>query len=1090
MNIGPCRINSVRQTHVRFLMLFLWLIPFPLLAQNYPSSHYTMRDGLPSMAVRCIYKDSRDLLWIGTDAGLCSFDGRSFRIFEPSEGMTAGKVWAIAEDEEGDMWFGSHGDGLYKYNGKEFKKFTKKDGLSDDRIRVLCYSKNFHCLIAGGYAGVSTIRGERITSSPGIMTPKNLHFDCVTGIADAGRFIYITTYNGFNPIRYYPDQNRFISAHDSGPNYPGNSFSVYLTSKKNTLFSLTNKGVRILKKTGEIVQNDTLGQIFGMTEDKRGDLWLASWSMPGMNLKGGIFRYNGKGFHNYKTSFGISDREIWSLYCDREHDILWVGTLNEGLFRIPFTGITTFPPSYFKLQQQKINNLLLDSKNRLWISGSHELIRMNPDGDFSMLDKNLMMRTYRKEWKTYKPKSYANLLSDEHEAQKLNRKGLPDFEKRTDFDFRTVIEDTDHNFLFYTRFGNFYFDEKNKITKYLGVNDGLAELAITGGDTLIFAGWGWTYLHPGYRACLNKKYNYTDFKSPLYINFSKEQNPTDVSRVVSHLNRCWYTTTASGLWMSQGMHLVNFNKADSTISNNLNDLCFDEKEHVIFGSNTGEICIASYAANQLKIDYRISKSNGLQGNSVQWLLADQHGHLWAGTNKGLNRIDLDLLYRTGKYNIRFMDQEEGYTGQSSSKGVMDQVGNIWLGADDQLIRLDTKSFLENDFQSDKITLKSMEINGTQADDTQKNESGLRSSIPSGKVKLKYSENDLVFYFELQNFINPGKEKFRYMLKGYDEIWSRWGNSRKAVYTNLPPGDYAFCAEAVNSGTLAHIKPLEVKFTIRHPWWGHWYVQVMLLALLLAAGIVIIRRGMEIDRNKERRKLETEKKIIQLEMQALQAQMNPHFIFNCVNNIQYYVIANQMDLVLSYLSDFSKVVRESLGNATQRMISLEQEIEFLNSYLRLEKMRFPDKFDYVIHSIRMEEVGKVRLPPMLVQPFAENAIRHGFGPLISKGNLSITFETGGEDMLKCTITDNGIGREKARMITAASPTDEGPHSTGITGTRLRLYNTSESPARFKIVYTDLSENGHVSGLMVELFLPMEMALNFYKEEQYPERNLPA
>ncbi|MDP3642009.1 MAG: two-component regulator propeller domain-containing protein [Bacteroidota bacterium] len=141
---------------VRYLLLLmLCLNPIFLSAQNYPTRHFTMRDGLPSMSIRCVYKDSRGLMWIGTDAGLCTFDGKSFRIFKPSEGLTANKIWAIAEDEEGNLWFGSYGDGLYKYDGIHFKRFTKKNGLIDDRIRVLCYSKNFHCLVAGCEGGVS-----------------------------------------------------------------------------------------------------------------------------------------------------------------------------------------------------------------------------------------------------------------------------------------------------------------------------------------------------------------------------------------------------------------------------------------------------------------------------------------------------------------------------------------------------------------------------------------------------------------------------------------------------------------------------------------------------------------------------------------------------------------------------------------------------------------------------------------------------------------------------------------------------------------------------------------------------------------------
>ena len=1057
---------------IRFFLLISCLNPYFLAAQNYPSRHFTMRDGLPSMAIRCIYKDTRGLLWLGTDAGLCSFDGKSFHIFKSSEGMTASQVWAIAEDEQGNLWFGSHGEGLYKYNGKKFTRFTQKDGMADDRIRVLCYSKNFHCLIAGGYNGISTIREKSITGSPGILYPKNMIFSCVTGIMDAGKFIYITTYSHSSPIRYYPDQNKYVSVHDSGVYYPSHSFSAYLTSKGDTIFSLTTKGACIFKKDG-VIKNDTIGQIFGIAEDKRGDLWFAGWSVPGMNLKGGVFRFDGKTFRNYKTPFGISDGEVWSVFCDHEQDILWVGTLNEGLFRIPSTVITTYPPSYFNLQHQKINNLFIDSKNVLWISGNRELIKMAPDGSFTYVDKHKMILSYRKLWNTSKPRPFNKLLSDEREAQKLRSKLLPEFEKRMEFDFHTVNEDKDHNFLFYTRLGNFYIDEKNKITEYMGVNDALAEQAITGRDTLIFAGWGWTYLLPKYRVLPDKKYNFMGFDSPLYLNFSKERNPKDVNRVVSHGNRSWYTSWASGMWMSHGMNLVNFNKSDSTISNDLNDVCFDKQDHVIFGSNTGEICIATYENSKLKIIYRINSDNGIQGNTISWLLADRNGKLWAGTNKGLNCIDLEQLYRSGKYVIRFMDEEDGYVGQSSKKGVMDQDGNLWIGTEDLLIRLNTKSFDSSDSISCKIILKSLEINGASADSILEKELNRQAVFPSGHFNLKYSESNLVFFYDILNYNNPAKERFRYMLKGYDETWSHWGTGRKAVYTNLPSGEYTFCVEAGNLRSLAHFEPLEVKFTIRHPWWGLWYVQVLVILLVVMSGIAIMKKYLEIDRNREHRKSEIEKKIVQLEMQALQAQMNPHFIFNCVNGIQYYVLANKMDEVLSYLSDFSKVVRESLGNATLRVILLKQEISFLHSYLRLEQMRFPDKFDYIIDCQKFDKGESILIPPMLVQPFAENAVRHGFGPIEWKGHLSIIFKKEGEAMVKCTITDNGIGRERALLNSVFSPINDRPHSTLITATRLRLFNPPGTSARYQIIYTDLSENGNTTGLRVELYMPMEI-----------------
>jgi sensor histidine kinase YesM len=273
-------------------------------------------------------------------------------------------------------------------------------------------------------------------------------------------------------------------------------------------------------------------------------------------------------------------------------------------------------------------------------------------------------------------------------------------------------------------------------------------------------------------------------------------------------------------------------------------------------------------------------------------------------------------------------------------------------------------------------------------------------------------------------------------------------------------------------TISEAIPLEFSFTIKPPWWHIWYVQFLFIAFVAAILVLAIRTYNYRRRNKQLQKLEVEKTIAQLETQALQAQMNPHFIFNCMNGIQYFVLANKMDEVLAYLSDFSKVVSQSLGSASLHMVPLEQEIDFLKSYLRLEQMRFPDKFDFDIRCFEGVDAGIVFLPPMLVQSFAENAIRHGFVNLKRKGHISIDFEVEERDLLKCSITDNGIGREKGRLKTDATQKNDRLHSGAITETRIRLFNTVDFPNRYKIVYTDLTEKGKSCGLKVELYLPME------------------
>lgn len=112
-----------------------------LVAQNFTTRNYTAQDGLPSSAIRCIYKDSRGLLWIGNDGALCTYDGKSFSIIKTQEGKTLNQIWSITEDRQGCLWFGSYGEGVYNFDGQYYEQYTVKNGLSDNYIRKIFYSK-------------------------------------------------------------------------------------------------------------------------------------------------------------------------------------------------------------------------------------------------------------------------------------------------------------------------------------------------------------------------------------------------------------------------------------------------------------------------------------------------------------------------------------------------------------------------------------------------------------------------------------------------------------------------------------------------------------------------------------------------------------------------------------------------------------------------------------------------------------------------------------------------------------------------------------------------------------------------------------
>lgn len=1044
-------------------LIFLLFIPKNLPAQIYPTRNYTMRDGLPGMAVQSIFKDSKGLLWIGTKTGLCTYDGKSFRIFKPSEGMTANQIWAIAEDPDGIMWFGSYGEGLFKYDGKKFEQFTTKDGLANDAVRVLVWSPSFNCLIAGSLGGISAIQKDTILSTQLEIIPGEKKTP-VTGLADAGDFIYVTTYDKNNPLRFYPHENRLINSKAKDGRYPNNSFCVFISSKADTIFSLAHQGVKIFTHDNQIVSNASMGQVFGIAEDKRGDLWFASWSYPNRNMIEGVFRYDGKTFRNFTTAFGITDKEIWTLYYDPEQDLLWIGTLNEGLFRVPFSSIEIYPPDYFGLEKQHINGIFIDSKENLWISGIQELIKMDSSGKYTFVNKPKILQATQEFWqKTGRHKNFHfSTDSINLRAQNLDPASIGFLAKEVDFWFQDMDENSGKLY-FTNRFGIFELDPPTERIRCLGPEGANDFFSVPAGDTIVFTGSGYTVINANFE-------NTTPYESDTsLIAYTENDEPRVVNHIAKRGNQVWFTTTTTGLWMSQGLRLINFNRSDSTISKNLNDVCFGDEGQVFFGSNSGEIYMARLEGDQLKINHRIAEKQGLKGHTISWLVYDPKGYLWAGTNWGLNCIDLKNLFQGGENPVRFYDEEEGYTAQASHEAVIDPSGKLWICGHDQLLAVNTNQLLA-DGPVSKIIPGSFLINSSPADSLLETPAGGSAQIILSR-KLRSTENNLIFNFDIANYLNPRKDLFRHQLTGYEKNSNQWSSERKVTFSNLPPGKYSLQIESRNLQSLRIAEPLIIQFTIRHPWWGLWYVQILLGFLLISATFYLLLRIINAKKNKQREKLEIEKTISELEMQALKAQMNPHFIFNCITGIQYYVLENKMEEVMYYLADFSKVIRGSLENASLPMVALNKEIDFLKSYLRLEQMRFEDKFEFEIRVASPLEEGFIQLPPMIIQPFVENSIRHGFRNLPYKGHLTIDFEEDAPDVLKCTLSDNGVGRNTKKTQHEFFVEDKRLHSTIITERRMRLFNKPQENNKYKICYTDLFEDGKPAGLKVELFMPL-------------------
>ena len=220
------------------------------------------------------------------------------------------------------------------------------------------------------------------------------------------------------------------------------------------------------------------------------------------------------------------------------------------------------------------------------------------------------------------------------------------------------------------------------------------------------------------------------------------------------------------------------------------------------------------------------------------------------------------------------------------------------------------------------------------------------------------------------------------------------------------------------------------------------------------------------KNFEIHQLESDKKQVELEMQALRAQMNPHFIFNCLSSINRFILKNETKIASSYLTRFSRLMRLVLMNSQKSLIALEDELQMLGLYLEMERLRFKNSFDYGITFLNVIDSDNIFIPPLLLQPFCENAIWHGLMHKEGQGRLDIELSMQ-DNILNCTIADNGVGREKAEKMNSKTAEKEKSMGLKITTERLALLNKEKGLHTFYEIDDLKDESGNATGTRVIL-----------------------
>jgi len=416
---------------------------------------------------------------------------------------------------------------------------------------------------------------------------------------------------------------------------------------------------------------------------------------------------------------------------------------------------------------------------------------------------------------------------------------------------------------------------------------------------------------------------------------------------------------------------------------------------------------------------RFTVEDGLTSNLCKCLFVSG-ASLWVGTDKGLNK----LVPADSGFAITSFTAADGI-GSELINAVFVEGGKVYAGTSDGLTIFPENRVHRNSEYRLKIT-------------------GLRISgntwpLDTADFKLPYRYNDLQVEYAGIVHQGSGMIRYRYRLLGIDD---RWGTTDQNFlhFPSLPPGDYQLQILAVNpSGAIGG--SLQLPFSIDPPWW-EWIWVRLLLGLLIAGGIAwVFQRRVRAIQRKEAEKTWTVARMAELEQMALRSRMNPHFIFNSLNSIQLFVMEKDIRGANEYITHFSRLIRQTLDISARPEISIQEEIDYLTTYLELEKKRFEDAFTYNIFVDAGIERREQKIPPMILQPYVENSILHGIAHREDgQGHIQVNIRVEGRYLI-CTIEDNGVGRERAAQFKSKAPNPYPSRAMEMTARRIDILNST-------------------------------------------------
>ena len=465
-----------------------------------------------------------------------------------------------------------------------------------------------------------------------------------------------------------------------------------------------------------------------------------------------------------------------------------------------------------------------------------------------------------------------------------------------------------------------------------------------------------------------------------------------------------------------------------------------------------------YKINHDKIEKHYSTNNGLLSNTNGFIAA--HGStLWIAGEMGLQQLDTETA------SFKNLTKKDGIPSYDFT-GMQIINNKVYVSTVEQLFSFQTATIFDR-----QLPLKPTPYFTGVTIDSESQKLDQRLNLPHDNRSIEIS-------FNTNGFRSHETIGYEYRLLDGSKRLTPWqqenSKSNSAIYNKLAQGNYTFQLRAIDGKNTSDI--LSLRFKVK----GIFYKQWWFYSIITFIAIFISYRYFE-NKNKqlkERQQLivASQKKDLEnvhLKLESLRSQMNPHFIFNALNSIQDYIISNERKLARTYLIKFSRLIRMYLEHSQQDLITLHEELTALHLYLELEKDRFEDSFTYTVTIPEGIQTNQIKLPTFLVQPYVENAIKHGLLHKKDNRKLSVSFTINQtSDRLEITIDDNGIGRSASEIINNKKIFKPKSFSSNANRNRIALLNKTRK-APIHIVIDDIKDQAqNILGTTVTIQIPLK------------------